>query len=87
MRAALLPVAAASLFNLPISPLSHPTIPLFSPPTQPPEPFHPPTHPADPLEIAYKELREKVIPFTIRRYLPDGSYEDHDLKDLIIPER
>lgn len=41
----------------------------------------------DPLEIAYKELREKVIPFTIRRYLPDGSYEDHDLKDLIIPER
>lgn len=46
-----------------------------------------PPRPADPLEIAYKELREKVIPFTIRRYLPDGSYEDHDLKDLIIPER
>lgn len=46
-----------------------------------------PCCPADPLEIAYKELREKVIPFTIRRYLPDGSYEDHDLKDLIIPER
>ena len=30
----------------------------------------------DPLEIAGKELREKRIPFTIRRYLPDGSYED-----------
>ncbi|XP_050365238.1 DNA-directed RNA polymerases II and V subunit 6B-like isoform X3 [Argentina anserina] len=30
----------------------------------------------DPLEIAMKELRERKIPFTIRRYLPDGSYED-----------
>ncbi|KAL0400789.1 UNVERIFIED_CONTAM: DNA-directed RNA polymerases II, IV and V subunitA [Sesamum latifolium] len=29
----------------------------------------------DPLEIAMKELRERKIPFTIRRYLPDGSYE------------
>ncbi|KAJ9525275.1 hypothetical protein QJQ45_020806, partial [Haematococcus lacustris] len=28
---------------------------------------------SDPLEIAMKELREKKIPFTIRRYLPDGS--------------
>ncbi|XVF53662.1 hypothetical protein PTKIN_Ptkin05aG0116800 [Pterospermum kingtungense] len=26
----------------------------------------------DPLEIAMKELRERKIPFTIRRYLPDG---------------
>lgn len=26
----------------------------------------------DPLEIAMKELRDKKIPFTIRRYLPDG---------------
>lgn len=41
----------------------------------------------DPLEIAYKELREKKIPFTIRRYLPDGSYEDWGLNELIIPER
>lgn len=39
----------------------------------------------DPLEIAYKELREKKIPFIIRRYLPDGSYEDWPLGDLIIP--
>ncbi|KZV41044.1 hypothetical protein F511_14020 [Dorcoceras hygrometricum] len=30
----------------------------------------------DPLEIAMKELRQRKIPFTIRRYLPDGSYED-----------
>ncbi|RWW71374.1 hypothetical protein BHE74_00020891, partial [Ensete ventricosum] len=26
----------------------------------------------DPLEIAMKELRGRKIPFTIRRYLPDG---------------
>lgn len=40
----------------------------------------------DPLEIAMKELREKKIPFTIRRYLPDGSYEDWALKELIITD-
>jgi hypothetical protein len=28
----------------------------------------------DPLEIAMKELRDKKIPFTIRRYLPDGRW-------------
>lgn len=26
------------------------------------------------LQIAMKELRQKKIPFTIRRYLPDGRY-------------
>ncbi|KAL6750074.1 RNA polymerase, subunit omega/K/RPB6 [Haematococcus lacustris] len=41
---------------------------------------------SDPLEIAMKELREKKIPFTIRRYLPDGSYEDWRVDELIIPE-
>jgi DNA-directed RNA polymerase I, II, and III subunit RPABC2 len=30
----------------------------------------------DPLTIAEKELSEKKIPFIIRRYLPDGSFED-----------
>ena len=29
---------------------------------------------SDPLEIAMKELREKKIPFTVRRYLPDGRW-------------
>jgi DNA-directed RNA polymerases I, II, and III subunit RPABC2 len=38
------------------------------------------------LQIAMKELRERKIPFTIRRYLPDGSYEDWPLKDLIITD-
>eukprot|EP00891_Asterochloris_glomerata_P009565 jgi/Astpho2/9565/gw1.00146.159.1_t len=37
----------------------------------------------DPLEIAMKELREGKIPFTVRRYLPDGSFEDWDVKDLL----
>ncbi|KAF5839492.1 RNA polymerase Rpb6 [Dunaliella salina] len=40
----------------------------------------------DPLEIATKELREKKIPFTIRRYLPDQSYEDWRIDELIIPD-
>ena len=39
----------------------------------------------DPLEIAEKELKEKKIPFTVRRYLPDGSFEDWSLKDLDDP--
>ena len=38
----------------------------------------------DPLEIAGKELREKRVPFVVRRYLPDGSYEDWPVDDLIV---
>lgn len=41
----------------------------------------------DPLEIAMKELREKKIPFTVRRYLPDGSFEDWSVEELILSER
>ena len=37
----------------------------------------------DPLQIALKELRSKKIPITIRRFLPDGSYEDWDVNELI----
>merc|ERR1719229_582778 len=37
-----------------------------------------------PLEIATKELREKKIPFVIRRYLPDGTFEDWPVTELII---
>ncbi|GLC38430.1 DNA-directed RNA polymerases II, IV and V subunit 6A [Pleodorina starrii] len=40
----------------------------------------------DPLEIAMKELREKKVPFTIRRYLPDGSYEDWSISELVVPD-
>jgi len=38
----------------------------------------------DPLQIAMKELREKKIPLIIRRYLPDGSYEDWSIDELQI---
>ena len=41
----------------------------------------------DPLEIAYKELRQKKIPFIVRRYLPDQSFEDWRLEELILHER
>ena len=37
----------------------------------------------DPLQIALKELRSKKIPITIRRFLPDGSYEDWDVNEPI----
>jgi DNA-directed RNA polymerase I, II, and III subunit RPABC2 len=36
----------------------------------------------DPLQIAHKELREGKIPLIIRRYLPDGSYEDWSVGEL-----
>eukprot|EP01136_Pigoraptor_vietnamica_P009682 Opistho-1_new@46476 len=36
----------------------------------------------DPLQIAMKELQAKKIPIVIRRYLPDGSYEDWRVCDL-----
>lgn len=38
----------------------------------------------DPLDIAMKELRENKIPLIIRRYLPDGSFEDWPIQDLIV---
>ncbi|KNC56163.1 hydroxyacylglutathione hydrolase [Thecamonas trahens ATCC 50062] len=38
----------------------------------------------DPLHIANKELKARKIPLTIRRYLPDRSYEDVNVSDLII---
>ncbi|WFD24085.1 subunit common to RNA polymerases I, II, and III [Malassezia equina] len=40
----------------------------------------------DPLAIAQKELAAKKIPLLVRRYLPDGSYEDWSVSELIITE-
>lgn len=37
----------------------------------------------DPLQIAMKELRERKVPLIIRRYLPDGSFEDWSIDELI----
>merc|ERR1712129_361694 len=36
----------------------------------------------DPLEIALKELRERKIPMIIRRFLPDGTFEDWKVSEL-----
>ncbi|EGC38919.1 hypothetical protein DICPUDRAFT_148388 [Dictyostelium purpureum] len=38
----------------------------------------------DPLQIAWKELRAKKIPLIIRRYLPNGMYEDWSVDELSI---
>ena len=38
----------------------------------------------DPLKIAQKELRLRKIPIIIRRFLPDGSFEDWPIEDLQI---
>ncbi|RKP10050.1 RNA polymerase, subunit omega/K/RPB6, partial [Thamnocephalis sphaerospora] len=38
----------------------------------------------DALMVAHKELVEKKIPLVIRRFLPDGSYEDWPVEDLIV---
>ncbi|XP_046392039.1 DNA-directed RNA polymerases I, II, and III subunit RPABC2 [Ischnura elegans] len=40
----------------------------------------------DPLQIAMKELKQRKIPIIIRRYLPDGSYEDWGIDELIITD-
>lgn len=38
----------------------------------------------DPLQIATKELKARKIPIIIRRFLPDGSFEDWPIDQLII---
>ena len=37
---------------------------------------------SDPIDIALAEIKEGVLPMTIRRTLPDGSYQDIALVDL-----
>ena len=38
----------------------------------------------DPLEIAQRELEARKIPFIIRRYLPNNTYEDVKVSELNI---
>ncbi|KAK4700885.1 DNA-directed RNA polymerases I, II, and III subunit RPABC2, partial [Phenoliferia sp. Uapishka_3] len=38
---------------------------------------------SDPLEIAMKELAAHKIPLIVRRFLPDGSYEDWTVAELL----
>merc|ERR1712066_727073 len=37
----------------------------------------------DPLLIAEKELTQRVVPFVVRRYLPDGTFEDWKVSELL----
>jgi len=38
---------------------------------------------SSPIDIALKELGEGILPMTIRRTLPDGTYQDIPLKWLL----
>lgn len=38
----------------------------------------------DPYRLAEIELSSKKVPFIVRRYLPDGSYEDWKASDLFV---
>lgn len=38
---------------------------------------------SNPIDIALKELESGILPITIRRTLPDGTYQDVPLKWLI----
>lgn len=38
---------------------------------------------SDPYKLAEMELDKRKVPFIVRRYLPDGSYEDWKVSELI----
>jgi DNA-directed RNA polymerase subunit K/omega len=40
---------------------------------------------ASPIDIALRELESGILPITIRRTLPDGTFQDIPLKWLIKP--
>lgn len=44
-----------------------------------------PGNETDPLKIAMMELRARKIPIIVRRYLPDGSWEDWSPEECEIP--
>ena len=43
----------------------------------------PPKAPANPIDIALQELENGILPITIRRTLPDETYQDIPLKWLL----
>lgn len=38
---------------------------------------------SDPIDIAVEELKDGVLPMTVRRSLPEGSFQDIPLIDLL----
>jgi DNA-directed RNA polymerase I, II, and III subunit RPABC2 len=68
-----------------IAPLCSPLFPLTSPINSMNAPVLVPLDgETDALQIAIKELSQRKIPLIIRRYLPDGSFEDWSVSELII---
>jgi len=43
----------------------------------------PSEHLSNPIDIAIKELESGILPMTLRRTLPDGTYQDIPLKWLL----
>ena len=41
---------------------------------------------SDAIDIAIKELNERVLPMTVRRTLPEGTFQDIPLIDLLGPQ-
>ena len=39
----------------------------------------------DPIKIAKKEIQEKKVPLIIKRKLPNGTFENWNIRDMIIP--
>ncbi|MBN2335302.1 DNA-directed RNA polymerase subunit K [Candidatus Bathyarchaeota archaeon] len=39
---------------------------------------------SDPIDIALEELNQHVLPMTVRRTLPEGTFQDIPLIDLMI---
>jgi DNA-directed RNA polymerase I, II, and III subunit RPABC2 len=39
---------------------------------------------SSPIDIAMKELAMNILPITVRRTLPDGTYQDIPLKWLLV---
>ncbi len=37
----------------------------------------------DPIRIAMMELKANRVPFIVRRHLPDGSFEDWPVQELV----
>ena len=37
---------------------------------------------SDPYKLAEMEMDKRKVPFIVRRYLPDGSYEDWKVSEL-----
>ena len=38
------------------------------------------------IDVIFHQYRARKIPICIRRYMPDGSYEDWSIDELIIAE-